>query len=416
MMKGVFVILDGVADEASRVLGGKTPLEAANTPNLDFLAAKSKINYCYTVREGVAPESSSAVVSLLGFDPEFSPRGPLEAQGIGIKIKPGDLVLRTNFATIDSLESGNILDPRAGRTLSTKEAKVLAREVNDKVKLPFKFEFIPTIQHRGVLIFKGGFSDNITNADPNYGNGFVNEKVNNKLVYSKPMDDEDGSKLSADLLNSFLRHSYEILDKHPINLSRSKKGLFSANFVLARDAGNEEVKFKKLKGKWMALGYMPLEKGIANAAKMDLYGFRYPKLRGLDVYKNIYEGLGLAIKYSIKMIKKNRKKYDYFYVHFKETDLPGHDGKPLDKVRMIEMIDKNFFGFLKRYIKNNKLIVTADHTTSCSKKVHTADPVPILIYPFDGKKGEGQRFTENWGKKGKKMLGRSVLDEGLFGK
>src|SRR3989338_3046670 len=108
-MKGVFVIIDGVADESCRILGGKTPLEAAKTPNLDDIASKSKIDYCYPIKEGVAPESSSAIVSLLGSDnPSFSPRGPLEAVGAGIKLAKGDLALRTNFASVKDMESGEI--------------------------------------------------------------------------------------------------------------------------------------------------------------------------------------------------------------------------------------------------------------------------------------------------------------------
>src|SRR3989338_4871596 len=107
-MKGVFVIMDGVADQPCSVLNGKTPLEAAKTPNLDEIAKKSRIDHCYPIKEGIAPESSSAVVSLFGQDYNFAPRGPLEAMGAGIKFKKGDLVLRCNFATIDDLDNGDI--------------------------------------------------------------------------------------------------------------------------------------------------------------------------------------------------------------------------------------------------------------------------------------------------------------------
>ena len=414
-MKGVFVILDGVADEPCEALGGKTPLEAARTPNLDDFARKSKLDYCYPVNELIVPESSSAIVSLLGQDPSNAPRGPLEAMGLGIKINKGDLVLRINFATIDSLDKGNILDSRAGRTLTTKEAEILAKAVNENVKIPYKFELYPGIGHRGVLIFRGGFSDNITNADPFYGEGSAKSSVNPRVVYSKPMDDEDESKHSADMLNMFLRHSHEVLEKHPLNIERRKKGLFAANFILARDAGNEPIKLKKMKGKWMALGYMPLEKGIATAAGMQLYSFRYPKLKGIDVYDNLFSGLKKATKYACRMIKRNKSKADYFYVHFKETDTPGHDNKPLEKMKMVELIDERFFGFLKKYMDDVKIVVTADHTTACRKKAHSKEPVPVLTYNFT-KGREGQRFIEGDGLKGKKIIGRKLLDETLFKK
>jgi len=409
------VILDGVADEPCEVLGGKTPLEYAKTPNLNFLAKKSKIDYCYTVKEGVAPESSSAIVSLFGQDPRFAPRGVLEAIGAGIKLKNGDLALRANFATVDNLKNRNVIDRRAGRTLSTKEAQILAKAINEQVKLPFKFEFYPTVHHRGVLIFRGNFSDNITNVDKGYGLGKVNESVGSiKLVDSEPMDDSEEAKLSADLVNAFIRHSHEVLENHQINLERKRKGLYPANVILCRDAGSEILKFKKLRGKWMALADMPLEKGIGRLLGMDIYSFSYPKLRGIDVYDCLYVGLKKAIKKSIKMLKRNRDKYDYFYIHFKETDTPGHDNKPFDKVKMIEILDERFFGFLNKFLGNKRAVVTADHTTACRKKAHTDGAVPVIIYPSE--REEEKRFSEEQGLKGKKIVGRKILDSTLFSK
>src|SRR3989344_2602629 len=413
-MKGVFIILDGAADEPISALGNKTPLEVAKTPHLDEIAEKSRIDHCYTVKEGVAPESSSAVVSLLGYDPNNVPRGPLEAIGAGMYLKKGDLVFRTNFATIDDLKDGNILDRRAGRTLTTKEARKLAREVNENVKLPFKFEFLPTIQHRGVLVFRGGFSDNISNADPGYGKGFVLNTQGSKIVFPKPLDDEDDSKLSADLVSSFMRHSFEVLEKSKINEERSRKGLYPANFILCRDAGSEIIRLKKMKGKWLALGYMPLEIGIARVAGMNVYKFRYPKMKKIDVYSTLYAGLYRAIKYAVRMLKWNKNKYDYFYIHIKETDTPGHDGNYKDKVKMIELIDERFFSFLKNFIGDARLVITADHTTSCKRNAHTDQPVPVLIYPEE--KHEKKRFIETEGLKGKKIMGRKLLEETLLEK
>jgi 2,3-bisphosphoglycerate-independent phosphoglycerate mutase len=405
-MKGVFVVLDGVADEGCYALGQKTPLEVAKTENLDWFTSKGKVDYCYTVKKDYVPESNEGVLSLLGYDSFTVTRGPLEAMGSGIDLKSGDLALRCNFSSIDDIGTRNILDRRAGRTLTTKEARILAKAVNDGVKLPFKFEFYPSIQHRGVLVIRGGFNDNISDV----------EARNGKLEFSKGLDDVDDSKLSADLVNLFVRKSFEVLDKHPINLTRARKGLFSANVLICRGAGSEKVRLKKLRGKWMALGYMPLEKGIARALKMDVYKFKYPKLRGIDVYDNLYAGLKGAIKSSIKMLKRNRKKYDYFYIHFKESDIPGHDNKPLDKVKMIEMMDERFFGFLRKFLREERLVVTADHATACRLKAHSSVPVPLLSWPYSGKRIKGARFTEKDGMKGKMFIGRKVLQERFFGK
>jgi 2,3-bisphosphoglycerate-independent phosphoglycerate mutase len=407
-MKGVFVILDGVADEPCYALGQKTPLEVAKAPNLDWFASKGKMDYCYTVKEDFVPESNEGILSLFGYDSFAIGRGALEALGMGIKLKNGDLALRCNFASVSDLKSRDVLDRRAGRTLTTKESKILAKAINDNVKLPYKFEFVPGVQHRGVLVIRGGFSDNISGA----------EVRNGKLVFSIPMDEEEDSKLSANLVNQFVRKSFEVLDKHPINLSRARKGLFSANALLCRGAESDKVRLKKLRGKWMALGYMPLEKGIARTLKMDVYKFKYPKLRNMDVYDNLHYGLKGAIKSALKMLKRNKKNYDYFYVHFKETDIPGHDNKPIDKVKMIEMIDKMFFNYLRKYIGDGKLVVTGDHATACRKKEHTSGAVPVLSFPYHGKKREkdGKRFSENEGMKGRKIVGRRLLVEKLFSK
>src|SRR3989344_8345117 len=132
-MKGVFVILDGAADEPCQALGMATPFQAAKTPFLDKLSRKSTIDHCYVVKEGVAPESSGAFLSLLGFDANACQRGPLEAFGANVGFRHGDLVLRVNFATVDDITTLNLLDRRAGRTLSTREASILAKAVNETV-------------------------------------------------------------------------------------------------------------------------------------------------------------------------------------------------------------------------------------------------------------------------------------------
>src|SRR4030043_472563 len=134
-MKGVFVIIDGMADLPNKQLGDKTVLEVANMPNADFLATRGELGYMYPVRQGFIPESDEAIVSLFGNELISSTRGQLEARGTDIKLTRGDLALRANFATIDSLEKGNILDRRVGRNLTTDEAETLAEAINNRLKL-----------------------------------------------------------------------------------------------------------------------------------------------------------------------------------------------------------------------------------------------------------------------------------------
>jgi 2,3-bisphosphoglycerate-independent phosphoglycerate mutase len=415
-MKGVFLVLSGVADESCAALGQATPLQAARTPNLDALARMSKIDYCHPVKEGVAPESSSALISLFGYDANGIERGGLEALGAGIKLARGDLAMRVNFSTIDGLKEGNILDRRAGGTLNSREAKILAKEINSKVKLPFKFEFVPTLHHRGVIIFRGGFSDNISSADPFYRNGTAHAGVMPEIVFSKSLDEEEDSKLTANLINSFVRKSHQVLDEHVLNGVRAKKGLFSANYLLCRGASSDIIRFKKLKGNWMALGYTPLEKGVAKAMKMDIYDVAYPKMKGMDVYDNLNAGLNKAMKRCVKMLKKYRKSHDYFFISFKELDVAGHDNKPHEKVKMLEMMDKKFFSFLKKYVEKNngKLVITSDHVTSCRLKTHSSGAVPVLYFDSSRKLDVEQRFTEEQGLVGKKIVGKKLLEKTLF--
>ncbi len=405
-MKGVFIILDGISDEPCSILKNKTPLEYAKTPNLDEIARHSKIDYCYTVKEGYIPESDKGTISLLGYDSNLVSRGSLEALGLGINLRNGDLAFRCNFATIDDIGKGNIIDRRAGRTLTTKEARGFVKAINEGVKLKFPFEFYSTIQHRGVLVINGGFSGNISGV----------ESIKNKLVFSKPLDDEEDSLLASELVNSFVRQSYEILKRHPINIDRAKKGLYTGNVILCRGAGNEVPRFKKLRGRWMGLGYSPLQIGIEIASGMDVYKMKYPKMKNIDVYGNLEKGLKKAIRYSIKMLKRNKSKYDYFFIHFKETDVPGHDNKPLYKVRFIELLDRRFFSFLRRYIGDGKLVITADHSTACRKMTHTAEPVPVLFYNGGNITESNKRFIEKDSLDGKKILGRMLLSRSLLKK
>ncbi|HKZ33687.1 MAG TPA: alkaline phosphatase family protein [Candidatus Nanoarchaeia archaeon] len=377
-MKGILVILDGLGDLPLKQLGDKTPLEAAEMPNLDFLANRGQMGDMHPVRPGFVPESDEAVVSIFGNELVNSSRGQLEARGAGLKMMRGDLALRVNFATIDSLKSGQIIDRRAGRTLTTAEAEILSKALN-KIKLPCVFEFRSTVQHRAVLVLRGGFSDNITGNDYTYSKGETTAAE--KIGTFKPLDEDENSTYTANILKEFVDKAYEVLDRHPVNNERRKKGLMPANYLLMRGAGIEIPKLKFYK-RWMAVTYMPLEKGFVKISGMTNFSFDYPKLKNLDAYSNLWEGLKKACSFSEESIKKNHKDFDYAYIHIKETDLPGHDNKPSEKKRMLEYIDQTFFKFLAAFAPPNKIkvVVTGDHSTPCRLKAHSADPVPILFY------------------------------------
>ena len=411
----MLIIIDGAGDLPCRQFNGKTPLESANMKNLNELSRKSKLGFMYPVSEDYAPESDTAITSILGNDFLLSSRGEFEAIGRDIKLRRGDLVMRANFGTVDNLQSRKILDRRAGRTLTTSEAEQLAEAINKNVKLSCKFQFFSTVQHRGILIFFGGFSDNITNTDT-----YMHEKgkiwVKGNFDWAKPLDDDENTEYTSNLLNSFVDQSFKILENHPINQLRRKKGLLPANIILTRDTGIEKPKLRKF-SKAMAIVNMPLEKGIAKCSEMDVFSFDYPQMKSYDVYEHLYHGLREMMKFSIKTIEKQSKDYNFCFIHFKETDVPGHDNKPIEKKNLLKMIDEGFFNFLTKYAEKEKvqIIVTADHSTPCKMKTHTSDPVPVLVFN-PSEKGDNLDFNEENSKKGSlgKIFGKDLLKKTGF--
>ncbi|MFA5953615.1 MAG: alkaline phosphatase family protein [Candidatus Pacearchaeota archaeon] len=411
-MRGVLIIIDGLGDLDNKALDGKTCLESANIPNLNFLASYGELGLMYPVKQNFIPESDEAIVSIFGNKLIDSTRGQLEAIGSGLELKRGDLALRVNFATIDSFERGNILDRRAGRTLTTSEAKELSDALN-KIKLSCKFEFVSTIQHRAALVLRGGFSDNISVNDLTYTKGISGEPE--KISFFKPLDDDENSEYTANILNEFLKQAYLVLKDHPVNVKRKESGLLPANYLLMRGAGIEKPKLKQYK-KWVSANYMPLEIGFSKVSGMKNFSFNYPKLKNLDCYKNLYEGLRKACKFSVKFLKRNYKKADYAYIHLKEVDVPGHDNKPIEKKEMLEYIDKTFFKFLKGFAISKKIniVVTGDHSTPCKLKNHSADPVPVLF--FNNSEFKEKKFNEKEAENGSlgKFLGKDLFKKVEF--
>ncbi len=401
-MKGVLVIIDGIGDLPNKQLGDKTPLEAANTPNLDFLAARGELGYMYPVKPGFIPESDEALVSIFGNKLINSTRGQLEARGTDLNLTRGDLALRANFASIDSLKEGKIIDRRVGRTLTTVEAQSLAKAIN-KIEMPVKFDFVPTVQHRAVLVFRGGFSDNFVGNDATYYQG-KSEEVS-KVFKCKAMDDDENTTYTVNIVNEFIEKVYDVLKEHPVNIERVKRGLMPANYLMFRGPGIEPPKLKKYK-KWVSITYTPLEKGFVKTCEMKNTSFEYPRLKGLDAYENLWKGLKKACKYSIKFLKKYKKSSDYAFIHIKETDYPGHDNKPFEKKLMVEYLDITLFKFLRKFAPPNKIkvVVTADHSTPCKLKNHSADPVPVLLYKGEETIPKEQRFSEKECRKG--VMGR----------
>ncbi|MBI2653775.1 2,3-bisphosphoglycerate-independent phosphoglycerate mutase [Candidatus Woesearchaeota archaeon] len=386
----LFIVLDGIGDIRSEKFGNKTPLENKNLKSLNFLA-KNGINGLVYVTPGIAPESNSAVLSLLGYPVEMhGGRGPLEAIGTGVNFKDGMLGLRCNFATA---EGNKLVDRRVGRNLTSEEAAQLANAINKNVRLSKgSFIFKPSVAHRAVLIIKSKqkLSANISNTDPAYRmrGGIAEALKDYPKIVMKSQALEKGAELSAELLNEFTKKSQEILENHPVNKNREKQGKLKANVILSRDAGNEVPKLynisKKYNKRWAILADMPLEIGIGKLCGMKVMDLPLPTFTKKDYPTRVKKTLSTMNKFTC------------LYIHIKGPDLFGHDGDFEGKKKSIEEIDKFYFGPLlnKISLKNTIVVVTGDHATPCADKAHSADPVPMLIAGNNIKPDNVEKFSE----------------------
>ena len=415
-LKIVYVLLDGVGDLPHPNLAGKTPLGAANTPNLDRLAKNGTMGQVITVGKGIAPESDIAVFNMLGYKfkhDDYVGRGVVEAIGIGIDFKDGDLALRGNFATLNG--DGVIIDRRAGRNIEKQDAEAVSNEIEEKIKFSDENTTVtitPTIGHRLVIRIRsnGALSSNISNTDPSYGrvNGMgIARAVTDFLRIEKclPLDEEPHTKLASKLVNELTEQSLDIMKKSKVNERRKENDKKLLNGILLRDAGNTYPKVTPINDlhsmKFSCIVDMPVEIGISEILKMKTYD-----AGGLTDYEE-----------KAKVAAKAMDEQNAVYVHLKGPDEFGHDGDARGKMENIEEIDKRFFGTLLDNIDSSKVavVISADHSTPCVNKGHSADPVPLLISGNMVTSDDTQRFTETEAKKGRIGLidGAQVITTGI---
>lgn len=413
MKKIFYVVLDGVGDLPIPELDNKTPLEVAEIPNMNQLAKDGQEGLMYTVGKGIAPQSDIAVISILGYDPNvyYTGRGPLESFASGLEVNPGDLALRTNFATRG--EGKEIIDRRVGRNLSTEEAKELADAVNNEVDLTSvpgaSFEFLSTVGHRGVLVIRTEskeLSGKIVNVDPAYDKvgalGVAKPEFKMKIQEAEPTkgnEDLVEAHNAAKLVNEFVEKSSKVLDEHEVNKKRRNDGdlpgNLPGNLILLRDAGDKLPEFPPFKENFgidfATFVEMPVERGIAMLMSLDIV--ELPPSTG-NPDKDYELRADLA--------KESIEEFDGLYIHIKGPDEPAHDGDYEKKIKIIKQIDQFFFGPLLKMIdlNNSIVVITADHSTPCIKKSHTDDPVPLLVSGGNLRSDHTKVFTEKECKSG----------------
>ncbi len=398
----VYVLLDGVGDLPHPDLNGKTPLGAAVTPNMDKLAKNGVMGSVISVGKGIAPESDIAVFNMLGYKfqhADYVGRGVIEAIGVGIDFKDGDLALRGNFSTIN--DEGIITDRRAGRKIERDDAFGVSKEIEEKISFSHPNTSVvvaPTIGHRVTVRIRtegDSLSSNITNTDPAYsrvaGMGIA-KAVGDYMKIEKclPLDDSSNAQLSAKLVNEFSQQSLSILGKSEINKKRKESGKKLLNSILLRDAGNRYPVATPINEQYSmnfsCIVDMPVELGISDVLKMKAF-----EAGGLTDYEE-----------KAKVAAKAMETQNAIYVHLKGPDEFGHDGDATGKMKNIEEIDRRFFGTLLDNIDTSKIavVISADHSTPCINKGHSDDPVPLLI-SGNGIKDDGTvRYTEEQAGKG----------------
>lgn len=376
-MKYIVVLGDGMADEPIESLGGKTPLEAADTPVMDELAAKGELGMVQTVPDGMTPGSDTANLAVLGYDPKiyYSGRSPLEALSIGVPMKDSDVALRCNIVTLseeEPYEEKTMID-HSSDEISTEDAAILMEAVKEGLKRE-GYRFYVGTSYRHCLIWEHGQVVHL--AQPH---DILEQKI--------------GTYLPEDpVLNEMQQKSYEILAKHPLNLERKKNGLHPANSLWFWGAGTKPALSsfeKKYEKKGVMISAVDLLKGIAVGAGMD---------------NRIVEGAngGLHTNYAGKaqaaIQAVLQEGYDFAYIHVEAPDEMGHQGSVEKKKKAIENLDQFVVKYVKEQMDASKeeyrLLVLPDHPTPIRVRTHTGDPVPYVLYDSRDIKAQDQKYCE----------------------
>lgn len=397
-MKYLVMLCDGMADEPNEALGNSTPMEKANKPCMDSLAAKAEVGIVKTVAEGLKPGSDVANLSVLGYEPAvyYSGRSPLEAASIGIDLKDTDVTLRCNLVTLsdeEDYEKKTILDYCAD-DISSEEAKILIEYIQEKLGND-KFRFYPGVSYRHCLVWSNG--------NPHPGVLTPPHDITGKVITDYIPKGE-----AVDELYDLMKKSYDLLKDHPVNKARIARGKRPANSIWLWGEGTKPLldNFSEKFGiKGSMISAVDLLKGIAICA-----GMNSVDVDGATGYLDTnFDG---KCKAAIEEFKNGT---DLVYVHVEAPDECGHRGEIENKVKAIEMIDEHILGpvveFLKGY-DDFAVLVCPDHPTPLSIRTHTSTPVPYLIYDSKNEINSGvkvfcekeARETGNYIEKGFTMM------------
>lgn len=381
-MKYIVILGDGMADNPIEEIGGMTPLEYADTPTMDKLAKMSEIGLAANIPDGMKPGSDTANLAVLGYNPEkyYTGRSPLEALSIGVDMEATDIAIRCNIVTVSdddrAYEDKVIIDHSSGE-ISTDEAAGLIEAVKDELQDDIYQYYVGT-SYRHLTIWKNGEVKELTPPHDILG----------KTIGGYLPEDEK--------LASFMKRSYGILNNHPINIERAKRGLNKANSIWFWGAGTKPAldSFEKKYGKKGAMiSAVDLLKGIAVGT-----GMTNIIVSGADgTLETNYEGKAGA---AVKAVAEDG--FDYVYVHVEAPDEMGHQGSLNNKLTAIEYLDrrviKPVYDKLTESGIDFRMLILPDHPTPIAVRTHTSDPVPYMLYDSTNKLCHDIRYNERQAK------------------
>ena len=374
-MKYIVIIPDGAADYPIDILGGKTPLEIAETPFMDSLAKEGALGRVKTIPRGFVPSSDVANLSLLGYDPEsyYTGRGPLEAANLGVELGERDLAFRCNFITV---AEGKLHDYSAGH-ITDKESKILIEHVNKNLSTK-NIEFFFGTSYRNLMVIRGGADLGLGKIKYFAPHDIIGKEISKHLPRGK------NSEVLVDLMN----RSKEILGLQEINKVRIDLGENPANMIWLWGCGPKPTMpaFEdeyRIKG--AVISAVDLIKGIGR-----IVGLKVLEVEGANGYYDTnYLGKAEA---AIKALDT----CDFVYIHIEAPDEAGHNQDLRMKIACIERIDKFIVGTVLEKLKDKdfRILITPDHPTPISLRTHTDEPVPFLLSGSGIEKDDFSSYSE----------------------
>jgi 2,3-bisphosphoglycerate-independent phosphoglycerate mutase len=362
MMKYVVLLGDGMSDEPIEALGGKTPLQAAKTPNMDMMAKRGRLGLAHTVPEGYPPGSDVANLSVFGYDPRtcYTGRSPLEAASIGVQLAPEDVAFRLNLVTLTPHASTLYMEDFSAGHITTEEAAILINLLQSELG-DDEFQFYTGVGYRHLMVWRGG-SDRFTSIPPH--------DITGKSILEY-LPKGDGSERLMNLMNS----SQMLFHNHPVNKERIGRGELPAASIWLWGQGKAPVmeSYQQRFGlKGAVISAVDLIRGIGIYAGLDII-----KVPGATGYINTnYLGKGEATLAALET-------RDFVFVHVEAPDEAAHSGSLEDKIFAIEQFDSLVVGTVLEGIGRfgeYRILCTPDHPTPVRLMTHTSDPVPFILY------------------------------------